>query len=138
LFRSADIDARELRKQRLDESLFEDYAKQRVVNSFLFNMGRLQDNMGAKLFKELLMELREIDSPVVPMIDVIHRLEKLGIVESLETWDMLREIRNELTHDYSMDFDDRVRNVQRAMWAYGELRRIHAEIVSSLKRHGLL
>jgi len=37
LFQSCDIDYTLLKGYKLDEELFNDYDKQRVVNSFLFN-----------------------------------------------------------------------------------------------------
>ncbi len=138
LLRSTGLDYADVSSMKLEKATFEDLHRSRIVNSFLFNVGRLQDNMGAKFFKEVLLELREIDTAAVPMLDVIHKLEKLRIVDSLEEWDHLREIRNALTHDYSTDFDDRVQNVKRAMWAFEELRRIYAEMSTVLKRKGVL
>jgi len=86
-----------------------------------------------KFFKELLYELREIDSFSVPMIDVIHHLEKLNIVDNLDEWDTLREIRNTLTHEYAMEFDDRIENIKRAIWAYKELRTIFKKTKTNVK-----
>ena len=49
--RSAKIDFKELQRQKIDENFFQTYENIRVVNSFLFNFTKLQDKMGAKLFK---------------------------------------------------------------------------------------
>jgi hypothetical protein len=124
LFRSADIDARELRKQRLDESLFEDYAKQRVVNSFLFNFMKIQDRIGAKLFRRVLFELKELDDESVPMRDILDRLEKLRILPSVERWERLREIRNAVAHEYPLDIEERVENITLALEGYEDLKAI--------------
>jgi len=133
LFKSAEFDFIELKDFELDKSLFEDMQKSRVINSFIFNISKIQDNLGAKFFKELLYELREIDSFSVPMIDVIHHLEKLNIVDNLDEWDTLREIRNTLTHEYAMEFDDRIENIKRAIWAYKELRTIFKKTKTNVK-----
>ena len=128
LFKSAKYDYEDINNFKLDQTLFEDMSKSRIINSFIFNISKIQDNLGAKFFKELLFALREIDSYSVPMIDVIHQLEKLNIIDNLDEWDTLREIRNVLTHDYSMDFDDRIENLKRALWAYKELETIFTKI----------
>jgi hypothetical protein len=136
LFESAEFDYKEIKTFTLEKELFNDREKSRIINSFIFNISKIQDNLGAKFFKEILIELREIDNFSTPMIDVIHQLEKLHIIDSLKEWDTLREIRNALTHDYSMDFDDRVENLKRAIWAYSELKMIFTKIRSYLIKTG--
>ncbi len=37
------------------------------------------------------------------MIDAINRAEKRGLVDSLETVRKIREIRNEIAHEYSVE-----------------------------------
>ncbi len=98
----------------------------------MFNITKLQDNIGAKFFKELLLEFREIDSFAVPMIDILTKLEQLEIIDNIEEWDTLREIRNSLTHDYAMDYDSRLENLERAIWAFLELQKIFAQIEENI------
>jgi uncharacterized protein with HEPN domain len=35
------------------------------------------------------------------MLDKLNRLEKMGILPSVQRWQELREIRNKFAHDYS-------------------------------------
>lgn len=44
----------------------------------------------------------EEDVRGVPFIDILHRLEKLGLLNSMQ-WQELREIRNELAHNHEDD-----------------------------------
>jgi len=62
LITSADIDYNELLLKELNEDIFNDFNDQRIINSFLFNFTKLQDLKGAKLFKTVLIQLKEIDS----------------------------------------------------------------------------
>ena len=112
MFVNADIDYDELTSMDITEKFFEDYKNTRIVNSFLFNFSKLQDKIGAKLFKKTLYELKEIDSFSIGMIDVLNLLEKLEIIENATDWDNLREIRNILAHEYPLDIDERVENIQ--------------------------
>jgi len=125
MFVNADIDYDELTSIDITEKFFEDYKNTRIVNSFLFNFSKLQDKIGAKLFKKTLYELKEIDSFSIGMIDVLNLLEKLEIVEDATDWDNLREIRNILAHEYPLDIDERVENIQLALNGYQNLKKIY-------------
>jgi hypothetical protein len=37
------------------------------------------------------------------MLDVLHRLEKLGLIYSIEIWQEVRLVRNRFAHDYVND-----------------------------------
>ena len=125
MFVNADIDYDELTSMDITEKFFEDYKNTRIINSFLFNFSKLQDKIGAKLFKKTLYELKEIDSFSIGMIDVLNLLEKLEIIEDATDWDNLREIRNILAHEYPLDIDERVENIHLALDGYQNLKKIY-------------
>jgi len=126
-----DIDCGELEKKIIDQAFFEDYSNQRVVNSFLFNFIKVQEKAGSKLFKKVLIELKEIDSEAVPMRDILNALEKLAIIESADQWELLREMRNMLTHEYPRETETRVDNIKLALSGY----RVFKKIYTNLKRY---
>jgi hypothetical protein len=128
LMKSCDIDYELLLKMPRDESLFTDYENQRVVNSFLFNYMKIQDKIGAKLFRAILFELREIDDDSVPMKDMLNRLEKLHLIESASQWDTLREVRNAIAHEYPLDTEERIENMAMSIEGYGLLKQIYANL----------
>ena len=128
MFANADIDSNELMNSEIDETFFSDYSNTRIVNSFLFNFSKLQDKIGAKLFKKVLYELKEIDTFSVPMIDVLNQLEKLEIVKDTRAWDELREIRNILSHEYPLDIEERVENIYLVLKNYEVLKSIYGNL----------
>ncbi len=128
MMKSCLIDFNELEKVDINEHFFEEYSNTRIINSFLFNFGKLQDKIGAKLFKQVLYELREIDDFSLTMIDVLHKLEALNIIENIEQWDKLREIRNILAHEYPFDIEERIENIALAMSAFIELQKIYLSL----------
>jgi len=125
---NAEIDYEALQKSTIDASFFDDYNNTRIVNSFLFNFSKLQDKIGAKLFKTVLYELKEIDTFSLTMIDVLHKLEALNILESTEEWERLREIRNILAHEYPFDIEERVENIALAMEGYRALKSVYLRL----------
>jgi len=128
MFQNADIDFNELQNKNIDKTFFEDYNNTRIVNSFLFNFSKLQDKIGGKLFKKVLYELKEIDDLSISMIDLLHLLEKLGIIENEQTWDKLREIRNSLAHEYPFDLDERIENIRLVLDGYVVLKLIYKKL----------
>jgi hypothetical protein len=70
-----------------------------VLDQFLFRFSKLQDAMGQKLFKMILLYLNE-DIEGKPFIDILNRMEKLHLLEDANEWKLLREDRNELAHNY--------------------------------------
>lgn len=124
MMRAADQDYAALLAQPIDTAWLQSYDHQRIVNSFLFNYLKIQDKMGAKLFRALLREWRELDDDAMPMIDVLNRLEKLGIIDSVQTWDELREVRNAITHEYPDDEALRLANIQMALDGYRHMQAI--------------
>jgi len=130
MIKSCDIDHSELEKQDINNHFFNDYNHTRLVNSFLFNFAKLQDKIGAKLFRQVLYDLKEIDNPNLPMIDMLNLLEKLEIIEDIRDWDSLREIRNSLAHEYPFDIDERITNIKIAIDRYVVLKKIYQKIVN--------
>ena len=128
MIKSCDIDYEELKKQNIQNDFFDDYTNTRLVNSFLFNFSKLQDKIGAKLFRKVLYDLKEIDNQNLSMIDILNLLEKLEIIEDSKEWDLLREIRNSLAHEYPFDIDERVANIKIAIDRYEILKKIYLNI----------
>lgn len=129
------IDYNALQNSTLDETFFDDYNNTRILNSFLFNFSKLQDKIGAKLFKKVLYELKEIDTFSLTMIDVLNRLEKLNILDTAEQWERLREIRNILAHEYPFDTEERIENITLAMEGFIELKSIYTSLKKPLENN---
>jgi hypothetical protein len=72
------------------------------VDQYLFRFAKLQDAMGQRLFRELLIVLEE-DTESMAFVDMLNRLEKLGRLESADVWRQLRKIGNQVSHEYDDD-----------------------------------
>ena len=73
-----------------------------ILDQFSTRFAKLQDAMGAKLFPAVL-ELTKEPGELLTFVDKLNRLEKIGAIESVEQWLLLREMRNQLSHDYPDD-----------------------------------
>ncbi len=70
------------------------------IDQFLFRFAKLQDAMGEKLFMLLLEFLKEEHTRARPFIDILNRLEQLGLLEDKNVWLELRKVRNHIAHQY--------------------------------------
>ena len=67
-----------------------------LVDSLLFRFAKLQDFLGQKIFRSFL-EYQGLN--LNSFYDILKELEKEGILD-IDLWGSLREIRNELAHEY--------------------------------------
>lgn len=63
----------------------------------IYRFSKLQDCMGAKLFKSVLLFQGENINK--PFIDILNRLEKIDIIK-VDDWFEIRDLRNEIAHEY--------------------------------------
>ncbi len=136
MMQGADMDHALLLAEHIDADWINDYQHQRIVNSYLFNYIKIQDRMGGKLFRLALKYWREDDNDSLTMLDVLNRLEKLRVIDRVETWDQLREIRNAIAHEYPDDLTTRLETLRLALSSYPKLKEIIANIENALGVHG--
>jgi hypothetical protein len=95
--------------QRLFGSLFtleqatrleEDTGLAEQVEAFVGRFGRLQDTVGDKLLPLMLTALGEKPSAA---IDNLDRAERLGLIKSADEWLTMRNLRNQMVHEYIED-----------------------------------
>ena len=67
-------------------------------DQIIYRFSKLQDCMGAKLFKSIL--LYQGENVYKPFLDILNQLEKMGIV-AVDEWFELRDLRNEISYDYA-------------------------------------
>ena len=77
----------------------------RCIDQFIFRFSKLQDAMGAKIFRYILEFLDE-DVTSLPMRDILNRLEKYKFLPDANEWIYIRELRNEIAHDYPLMEND--------------------------------
>lgn len=93
-------------------------SKQNLAYSdqIIYRFSKLQDCMGAKLFKSILLYQGEnIDKP---FLDILNQLEKMDIID-VDEWFEMRDLRNEIAHDYE-DNDTLTINILNTIYSLKE------------------
>jgi len=83
--------------------------KRAILDAYLKRFSSIQDFLGAKIFSPLL-EVAGINN--TKMSEVLSHIEKENIIDSLENWIELREIRNELEHDYPEELEEALNDLK--------------------------
>jgi hypothetical protein len=71
-------------------------------DQFILRFTKLQDTLGVRFYPALLSYLQE-PCATQTMLDKLNRLEKLGLLNRVSDWNILRSIRNQFAHDYPQD-----------------------------------
>ena len=70
-----------------------------VVDQLIYRFTKMQDSLGTR-FLPALFALLEGDDRPQPFLDILNRLEQLRVIDSVDTWQFFRDLRNRLAHDY--------------------------------------
>lgn len=103
------------------------------IDQFLFRYAKLQDAMGQRLFKAILVFFQE-DVEAMPFLDILNRLEKLEFIASAEKWQELREIRNAIAHEYDDSPELAVQALNAVFASYQDLMDIYFGLKSVCDR----
>ena len=80
-----------------------------AINTLIFRFSKLQDLIGAKIFRSYL-EYLELPTSEFSFFDILKEIEKEGIID-IDSWSELREIRNDIAHDYPEEFDEMLEKI---------------------------
>lgn len=96
------------------------------IDQLNFRFTKLQDTMGDGIFKSILILSKE-DVKKMTFLDVLNRLEELEIVNKND-WLTLREVRNEIAHEYSFNKGEVVENINLIYQKSDDLIRIYKTV----------
>ena len=109
------ITSRRLFARKIDaewlKSLDENPDASEQLDAFVARFGRLQDTIAGKLIPELLRLSLETPGSV---LDNLNRMEKLGLIHSVDEWMEARNLRNRLIHEYMHDPEAFLQALERA------------------------
>ncbi len=81
------------------------------LEAFVSRYGRMQDTIAGKLLPRWLLVLAETPGS---QIETLMRAEQLGVIESVERWLEARTLRNRLVHEYMVNAEVFVEDLQLA------------------------
>lgn len=93
-----------------------------ILDAYLKRFSSLQDFLAAKIFS-LLLSVAGIGT--LKMSETLYHIEKEGIIDSLEAWIELREVRNELEHDYPEELKEALNDLKFCIESFEKIERYY-------------
>jgi len=106
--------------------------KKAILEAYLKRLSSIQDFMGTKLFA-LLLEVAGISSN--KMSEILYYIEKEQIIDSLENWIELREVRNELEHDYPEELQTALNNLKFCIDSFDKIESYYLNALNFSQRY---
>jgi hypothetical protein len=106
--------------------------KRAILDAYLKRFASIQDFLGAKIFS-LLLDVAGINN--TKMSEVLSNIEKENIIDSLENWIELREVRNELEHDYPDQLQEALNNLKFCINSLEQLERYYLNSLTFFKKY---
>ncbi len=103
-----------------------------ILDAYLKRFSSVQDFLGAKIFS-LLLEISGINCS--KMSEVLYHIEKEEIIDSLDNWIELREIRNELEHDYPEELKEALEDLKFCIDNFSKLESYYLNSVNFAERY---
>lgn len=107
------------------------------IDQYIFRFAKYQDLIGSKLFKQILLSEGE-NTESMSFRDIFNKSEKIGIAEDWEQWFELRQIRNEISHDYPAISEEAVIALNKIILSLDYLENTQLKCISYLNSRNLI
>lgn len=128
-------------KQIYEFELFENFSEDdfeavKILDTFVLRFIKLQDYLGQKLFRRFLEQIGEYTENM-SFIDILDKLEKLGIISSTYTWMEIRKLRNKMTHEYPDEIEHIIQELKLAINYIPEIKNTVENIQQYLEKRNI-
>ncbi len=101
------------------------------LDQFVYRYSKLQDKIGSSVIKNIVY-LVEYSESGKTFIDKLNILEKEGFIESAIMWEGFRDLRNRLSHEYSIDIEQQIKILNEVYEAYSYISKDFAKMKNFL------
>ena len=104
-----------------------------VLDQFLYRFAKLQDCIDLRLIPAV-YALLESDTSAHPFIDILNRLEKLGVLTSAADWQYFRSLRNNFAHEYPDRPEDIVHGLNALYASWDKFMMLYMKIAATAEK----
>ena len=93
----------------ITETVYQSLSGEKIafLDQYIFRFAKLQDTIGDKLFKQILI-ISDEQVENLSFRDILNKIEKFGIINDRNEWIQMREIRNDVSHEYPVISDEAI------------------------------
>ena len=103
-----------------------------ILDAYLKRFASLQDFLGAKIFP-LLLEVAGIHTK--KMSEILSHIEREGVIDTLESWVELRDVRNELEHDYPEELEEALNDLKYCVDSFEKIELYYLNSLNFFKKY---
>ncbi|RLA73855.1 MAG: hypothetical protein DRG11_06925 [Epsilonproteobacteria bacterium] len=103
-----------------------------MLDAYLKRFASLQDFLGNKIFG-MLLAVAGIGT--TKMSEVLSNIEKECIIDSLENWIEIRDVRNELEHDYPEELIEALNDLRYCIENFDKIEKYYLNTLAFFERH---
>lgn len=104
------------------------------LDQFLFRFIKMQDSLAKRLCPAVYQILENNQDPK-PFLDILNRLEQLGILKSVSLWQFFRDLRNNLAHDYPESRHQNIENLNLLFEHWLEFAALYLQVKEKAQVH---
>jgi hypothetical protein len=100
-----------------------------ALDQFAYRFAKLQDVISTQLMRRFATYVLREPVEDAPIVDILNLLERYRYLPSAARWQEIREMRNQITHEYMMAPAELVASLDLAFGMVGEM----SQLVSALR-----
>ena len=105
-----------------------------TLDQFAYRFAKLQDVISIQLFRKFCVQVLHEPVETRPVIDILNLLERYDYLPSAARWQEIREIRNQISHEYHLSYSELIVTLQIAFAMVTEM----ADVVTAFKNKAQL
>ncbi|WP_295438004.1 hypothetical protein [uncultured Thiodictyon sp.] len=95
-----------------------------ALDQFAYRFVKLQDVISVQLFRRFALDVLHEPVESLPVIDILNLLERYRYLPSVSRWQEIREMRNQITHEYRLDPGELIMTLEIAFRMVSEISEI--------------
>ena len=99
-----------------------------ALDQFAYRFTKLQDVISVQVFRRFALEVLHEPVESLPIIDILNLLERYGYLSSAMRWQEIREVHNQITHEYRLDPGELIITLEIAFGMVSEMSKILDQI----------
>lgn len=103
------------------------------IDQYIFRFAKLQDTIGDKLFKQILVVSDE-QVENLAFRDILNKVEKFGIIHDRNEWLEMREIRNDVSHEYPVISEEAINALNSIFQLRDKIEKIYHSCLQYLQK----
>lgn len=109
-----------------------------ALDQFAYRFAKLQDTMSTQLFRRFAVDALAEPAESAPVVDLLNLLERYGFLPSTMRWQEIRQMRNQITHEYVMTPAELAITLELAFAMVGEMTNLVAQLRDAAQQRGAL